>query len=127
MNFVQLTLHGVAPDADNAGGLKITRRVKERPSLLARPEGFGPAMELAAYIPAGGWDGAFFFPDGAKHDKDAFFTWAVRVREDLVDLVSAACQPRYLVEGGDDEKKLTDDVKEMLTASGIVLTSEMPK
>lgn len=123
--FTTLKLQGVMCE-EHAGSLIITRRVLERPSLLARPDGYSPPMEKAAVLPAGTWNGCFFYPEGAKDDKTSFMTWAVLVRDDLVDLVKTSCQPRPLVEDGKDQEKLTEEVKELLTESGIVLATKMP-
>ena len=123
----QITLKGVMTESTPAGDLKITRRVVDRPSLLTRPDGYGRPMEIAALIPKDLWKGAFWTPSGSKDDKDEFFTWVIMIDESIEDLVLSSCKPRLLYEEGDDAKNLTPEVKEMLTASGIVLTSEMPK
>lgn len=124
----QIVLKGVMTENTPSGDLKITRRVVDRPSLLARPDGYGRPMEVAAVIPKGKWHGAFWFPAGAKDEKDEFFTWAVIIDNDLEDLVVASCKSRLLYEENDDDaEKLTPEVKEMLTTSGIVLATELPK
>ena len=126
MNFVQLTLKGVSPELTSCGALKISRMVQERPSTLIRPDSYSRPWELAAFIPADGWNGSAWFPTGAKDETAEFFTWVINVREDLVELVKASCQPRVLFEEGKDVQKLTPEVRELMTASGLVITDKLP-
>ena len=101
MNFIPLTLKGISPRADH-GHLVITRRVLDDviSSIIDTSAMDKNPMEQGAILPPGTWQGAFWFPggDGSKSTKDIteFFTWVVHVREDLVEYVQAACQPRYL-------------------------------
>lgn len=104
MNFIATTLNGVTCQDQPGGTLVIQRRVIQPESVIvlehARPKSF----EMAAILPKGTWDGAFFFPSGEKDDKDSFFTWVVFVREDMLKHVQAACQSRELFPEGEDAK-----------------------
>lgn len=122
--MVPVTLKGVNVEL-RGGDMHINRRVVERPSLLAKPDGYGNPMEVSAQIPHGCHKGFFFAPSGEKEDKTDFFTFVVFVDTDLVDYVTAVCRPRVLHEEGKDLDRVPDEVKEMMTASGIILAKEI--
>lgn len=125
MKIVPVTLKGVNVEL-RSGDMHITRRVIDRPSLLVKADGYSNSMEIACQIPSGHHKGFFFFPSGEKEDKTEFFKFVVMVDADLVEYVQAACQPRYLYEEGKDLDRVPDEVKEMMTASGIVIAKDLP-
>ena len=103
MKTVPLTLSGVMcePHGDS---LTISRLVIEPEQLIVMTAATSKPMEKAAALAKDAWTSCFWYPSGEKEDKKAFMTWVVHVREDLVDYVLSACQPRVLEPEGDDVK-----------------------
>ena len=120
--FVPVTLEGVNPQFDK-GSLLINRRVQERPSVIELNN--TKPYELACVLAEGMWQAFFWYPHGEKDDKKSFFRFRVYVREDMVDDVLACAKPRITYEEGADFEKLTPEVQEMITQSGIVLAKDL--